>query len=144
MVIDGKPRSEFLNDLFVFIEFKLARFIATILFTLISAYILLTVLKGNLKFGMRFLFFMPIHTMKIRRTFINSFLFNSILIMLCTPAIIMFIVELFEAYLRLTSTVFVFSVLVKKMDFFKFFYEKKIFIYFYLFWSLMTFLYLMC
>lgn len=143
-MIDGKPRSEFLNDLFVFIEFNLARFIATILFTLISAYILLTVMKGNLKFGLRFLFFMPIHTMKIRRTFINSFLFNSLLIMLCTPAIMMFIVELFEAYLRLTSTVFVFTVLVKKMDFFKFFYENKIFIYIYLFWSLMTFLYLMC
>jgi len=42
---------------------------------------------------------MPIHPMKVGRTFMNSFLFNLMLVMLAVPAIVHFIVEIFEAYL---------------------------------------------
>lgn len=140
---DGNPYNEFLNDLFVFLEFKIARFISTILFALISLYILLTVLKGNIKFGLRFLFFFPIHPMKEGRTYVNSFLFNMFMLLLCTPAIMHFIIELFEAYMRLTSGAFIFTVLVRKMKFFKWFYENKVFFYLYLIWALLTFIYLM-
>lgn len=122
----------------------MARFISSIFFCMIALYVLATVLKGNLKFGMRFLLFMPIHTMKKGRTFMNSFLFNLFLILLATPAVIHFIVELFEAYMRMTSGVFIFSTLVKKMKFFKWFYESKFFFYVYLFFALMTLIYLLC
>ena len=70
-------------------------------------------LKGNLKFGFRILFFIPIHVMKVGRTFMNTFLFNLFLLMLCTPAIIHFMVELFESYMRLSSGVFIFTVFVR-------------------------------
>ena len=122
---NGNPYNEFLNDLFVFLEFKIARFVSTILFALIALYILLTVLKGNFKFGLRILFFMPIHPMKKGRTYINSFLFNLFLLLLCAPAIMHFIVELFEAYMRLTSGAFIFTVMVRRMKFFKWFFEKN-------------------
>lgn len=93
------PHSEFLNDVFVFFEFSIARFVSSIAFASISVYILITVVKGTLKFGLRFLLFMPIHPMKVGRTFMNSFLFNLMLVMLAVPAIVHFIVEIFEAYL---------------------------------------------
>ena len=141
---DGNPYNEFLNDLFVFLEFKIARFVSTILFAVISLYVLLTVLKGNIKFGLRILFFMPIHPMKTGRTYINSFLFNLFLLLLCAPAIMHFIIELFEAYMRLTSGAFIFTIMVRRMKFFKWFYENKVFFYAYLIWAFLTFVYLMC
>lgn len=144
IVIDGRPQSEFLNDLFVFLEFKLARFISTIVFTGLILYVLFFVLKGNIKFGLRFLLCIPIHTMKVGRTFINSFLFNLMLVMLCTPAIIHFMIELLDAYMRLSSGAFIFTFLVKKMKFFSWFYENKVFYYVFLIFGLLTFVYLMC
>ena len=141
---DGNPYNEFLNDLFVFFEFKIARFVSTILFAIICLYILLTVIKGNFKFGLRILFFMTVHPMKKGRTYINSFLFNMFLLLLCAPAVMHFIIELFEAYMRLTTGSFIFTVMVRRMKFFKWFYENKVFFYIYLIWALLTFIYLMC
>ncbi len=144
IIIDGKPKSEFLNDLFIWVEFNLARVFSTALLTGLSVYMLLTVMKGNIKFGMRFLLFIPIHEMKVGRTYINSFLFNLAFFMLCTPAIVHFIVDLLEAYVRASSSAFLFTVLIRRMSFFSFFYKNKIFLYVYLFWGLITFIYLMC
>jgi len=101
-------------------------------------------LKGNVKFGLRILLFMPIHVMKKGRTWINTFLFNLMLVMLCAPAILHFMIELFESYMRLTSGVFIFTVFVKRMKFFKWFYENKIFFYLFLLWGLCTTVYLLC
>ena len=142
--VDGNPKSEFLNDLMEFFEFNLARFVSTFIFAGLTFYILLMTLKGNIKFGLRILFFMPIHVMKLGRTYINTFLFNVLLIMICTPAIIHFMIELFESYMRLTSGVFIFTVLIRRMKFFRYFYEKKVFFYLFLLWGLLTFVYLMC
>lgn len=144
IVINGNPQSEFLNDFFVFLEFKLARFISTIVFTGLILYVLFFVLKGNIKFGLRFLLCIPIHTMKRGRTFINSFLFNLMLVMLCTPAIIHFMIDLLEAYMRLSSGSFIFTFLVKKMKFFSWFYENNVFYIVFLIFGLLTFIYLMC
>lgn len=138
------PHSEFLNDVFVFFEFSIARFVSSIAFASISVYILITVVKGTLKFGLRFLLFMPIHPMKVGRTFMNSFLFNLMLVMLAVPAIVHFIVEIFEAYLWGTSASFIFATLVRKMKWFKWFYESKVFFYAYLAFALITLLYLLC
>lgn len=137
------PHSEFLNDIFVFFEFSMARFISSILFSSIAIYILSTVVKGTIKYGLRFLLFMPIHPMKVGRTFMNSFLFNLFLLMLSTPAIVHFIVDIFEAYLRGTSISFIFTSLVKRMSFFKWFYESKFFYYIYLIMAGLTLIYLL-
>ena len=101
-------------------------------------------LKGNIKFGMRKLLFMPIHVMKVGRTYINTFLFNLLLVMLCTPAIVHFMIELFESYMRLSSGVLIFTVIVRRMKFFRFFYKNNVFFYIFLFWSICTCVYLLC
>jgi LMBR1 domain-containing protein 1 len=144
IIIDGIPKSEFLNDFFVFLEFKIARFVSTIFLAAFAIYVLFFVLKGNIKFGLRILLCIPIHTMKVGRTFINGFLFNLMLVMVCTPAILHFVIELLEAYMRLSSGAFIFTFLVKNMKFFRWFYEYKVFYYAFLVFSLLTFIYLMC
>ena len=122
----------------------MARFISSIFFSIIAIYILATVIKGALKFGLRFIFCMSIHPMNLGRTFMNSFLFNLFLIMLTIPAVIHFIVELFEGYMRGTSIAFIFTELINKMKWFKWFYESKIFFYIYLGIALLTLIYLLC
>lgn len=126
----------------MFFEFSIARFISSLFFCVLVIYILATVVKGNIKFGLRFLFFMPIHPMKVGRTYINSFLFNLFLVLLCTPAVIHFIIVLFESYMRLTSGVFLFTILVQRMKFFSWFYTNKVFLYAYLIWAFLAFIYL--
>lgn len=140
---DNIPHNEFLNDLFVFFEFTLARFISSIAFTALAVYILITVVKGNFKFGMRFMLVVPFHPMKVGRTFMNSILVNLFLIMLATPAVLHFIIELFEAYMRLTTGAFIFATLVENMKFFKWFYQSKFFFYVYLAFALLTLIYLL-
>lgn len=143
IVIDGKPHNEFLNDLMVFFEFTIARFISSILFSLLVVYVLATVVKGNFKFGMRFLLLMPIHPMKVGRTFMNSFLFNLFMILSATPPILHFICILFSAYMRLTSTAFIFTILIQKQKFFKWFYNSNFFFYVYLGFALLTLIYML-
>lgn len=122
----------------------MARFISSIFFSAIAMYILATVVKGALKFGLRFLFCMSIHPMQVGRTFMNSFLFNLFMIMITIPAIIHFIVELFEAYMRGTSIAFLFTELINKMNWFKWFYKTKFFFYVYLGFALLSLIYLLC
>lgn len=142
--INGQPVSEFLNRIFIFLEFKLARFISTIVFAALCVYILLCVIKGNVKFGLRLFFIIKIHPMKMGRTFMNSFLFNLIFVLLCVPAVMHFILVMFQNYMRLSSAAFLFTGLLQKMKFFEFFWEHKVFIYIFLGWTVLTFLYLLC
>lgn len=143
IIIKGNPVSEFLNGVFKFLEFTIARFISTIAFAALCIYLLLCVLKGNIKFGLRLFFIIRIHPMKLGRTFVNTFLFNVIFVLLCVPAMMHFIIELFQSYMRLTSSAFLFTGLMERMKFFKFFWSKKIFLYAFLIWSVLTFFFLL-
>ena len=144
IVVKGKPASEFLNKAFVWLEFSVARFISTILFAALSIYLLFCVIKGNIKFGLRLFFLIKIHPMKLRQTYMNSFLFNLSLILLCVPAIIHFQIMMFRSYMNLTSGAFLFTTVLQRMKFFKWFYDSKFFFYAFLAWSVLTFIYLSC
>jgi LMBR1 domain-containing protein 1 len=142
--VNGKPASEMLNKVFIWLEFSVARFISTILFAALTIYMLFCVIKGNIKFGLRLFFVMKIHPMKVRGTYMNSFLFNLSMILLCVPPIIHFQIEMFKVYMNMTSGAFLFTTLLTRMKFFKWFYESKFFFYAFLVWSLLTFIYLAC
>ena len=133
-----------LNKVFIWLEFSVARFISTIFFAALTIYMLFCVIKGNIKFGLRLFFIMKIHPMKVRNTYMNSFLFNLNMILLCVPPIIHFQIEMFKVYMNLTSGAFLFSTLMTRMKFFKWFYDSKFFFYAFLVWSLLTFIYLAC
>ena len=141
---DGEPLNRFLNDFLVWVEFDIARFFSTLILLLIGVDLLFCTLKGNVKFGLRiFILFGTIHKIKLRETFMNTFLFNLGLVLLATPVILHFQMDIFAYYLTNRTYAFFFVEVFRNMDFFKFFYDKKIFYYALLIWSLLAFVYLM-
>ncbi len=78
----------------------------------------------------------------------NSFLFNIMILMMCTRAICHFLSEAFSNYMRLTKMNLLFSVMIKNISFFKFFFRNNIFVWILLvavaqqFWTAITLLYL--
>lgn len=58
----------------------------------------------------------------------NSFLFNIMILMMCTLAICHFLSEAFSNYMRLTKMNLLFSVMIKNISFFKFFFRNNIFV----------------
>ena len=143
IIKDKKPLTGFLNDFFVWLEFSIARFVSTIFVTFFTVYILCCVIKGNIKFGLRLFFLIKVHPMKVGRTYMNSFLFNGILILWATPSVIHFQVILFQSYLFNTQSAFLFTFIIQKMKFFVWFYDSKFFIYFFVAWVGITFIYLL-
>jgi hypothetical protein len=82
-----------------------------------SLYLLFCVVAGNFKFGMRFLC-ITLHPMKINGTYMNSFLFNLILILLCTFPVIDFCTAAFAGYARFSSIYQFFGVQMQHLIFF--------------------------
>lgn len=143
VIVNGKPLTPCLNSVFVWLEYSIARFVSTIFFVLFSLYLMGCVIKGNIKFGLRLFFLIKIHPMKQGRTYMNSFIFNGILILFCVPAVIHFQVILLQSYMQLTTSVFLFTTIIQNMKFFKWFYQTKFFIYAFVAWTGVTFLYLL-
>jgi LMBR1 domain-containing protein 1 len=82
-----------------------------------SLYLLFCVVAGNFKFGMRFLC-ITLHPMKINGTYMNSFMFNLILILLSTFPVIEFCAEAFAGYARFSNIYQFFGVQMKYLIFF--------------------------
>lgn len=55
-------------------------------YALFAFYLLMCIMKGNFKFGLRVFVIFPIHPMKIGATMLNSFLFNVGLIIIAAVA----------------------------------------------------------
>lgn len=140
---NGKPLTPFLNTVFIWLEFSVARFISTIFFAFLSLYMLCCVIKGNIKFGLRLFFLIKIHPMKLGRTYMNSFIFNSILVLFCVPPLIHFQTICFQTYMTMTSSAFLFLTIVQNMKFFKWFFQTKFFIYCFVAWAGITLIYLL-
>lgn len=130
LCFDGVPVHPFLNKLLILIEEKIGGFFATFAFAGLAMYLLLCVIKGNFKMGLRlFIFFLPIHPMKVNGTWMNSFLFNVLLIMLTAVSCVQFCSSAFSLYTRLTTVELLFGMQIKYLRFYKYFYEYNIFIY---------------
>merc|ERR1711988_1916401 len=91
-------------------------------------YLLFCLLKGNMKFGVRF-FCMPIHPMRVGATMINSMLFNVWLLQLCSFSLIQFCWRAFRSYARFTSADMIFGQQVQYLEGLGWFFRKNIFIY---------------
>ncbi len=123
----GVPLTLFLNGYFIWFDSWFPLF-GTISVAVFAMYLLIAVMKGTFKFGMRF-FLLPIHPMKPGGTYMNSFLFNLILILLCTIPVCQFCLLAFRDYARLTDIDVIFTGQITYMDGFKFFYQYNVFIY---------------
>lgn len=121
------PQSNFLNSYFIQFDSWFPLF-GTLSFAIFSLYLLLCVIAGNFKFGVRLVCF-TLHPMKINGTYMNSFLFNVILLLICTFPIVDFCTTAFAGYARFTSIYQFFGVQLKYLVFFQYFYANSVFIY---------------
>jgi len=92
----GFPSSPFLNKVLTDLEESGVNFLGTAIFAFLSLYLLWCVQKGNIKFGLRIPFFFTIHPMKRDETWMNSFLFNVNLVLICSVSVCQFCTKAFS------------------------------------------------
>lgn len=141
-VYPDPPLAPFLNNYFKFFDgfFPLFGVLSVALFVV---YLLLAAVKGCFKFGIRFMF-MQIHPMKPGKTYMSSFMFNIGLVLLCALPVVQFAQEAFADYAAFAEIRQIFGVQIQNLQFFTFFWTKKIFIYVFMGFSVLTGLYLCC
>lgn len=143
IIINNRPADYFLSRMLWWLEYKIARFVSTIVLSAIGFYLVFCIMKGNVKFGFRFLFLIKIHPMKLGRTYMNSFLFNAALVMCAVVACAHFMTMIFSNYMRLTSGYTIYGVLLTNLRFLRYFWAYKIFLYAILVMVVVTFLYML-
>lgn len=121
-----KPINGFLNHYFIQFDtwFPLFGVMSVAIF---GMYLLLCVVSGCFKIGMRF-FCITLHPMIPNGTYMNSFLFNVGLIVLCTLPVVQFCTMAFADYARYSSINVILSVEVKHLKWFDRFFANNSFI----------------
>ena len=107
-------------------------------------YLLIATVKGNFKFGLRIMILGAIHPMKKDKTYMNSILFNVMLVMLTSVSVIQFSIRAFGEYTSLTDADIIFNTQIKYLTFYRFFFNYNIFEYGMLIIALISFVYLIC
>lgn len=111
-------------------------------YAFLSLYMLLCTIVGCFKIGLRFLC-MSIHPMKQNGTFVNSFLFNLGIMLICTIPVIHFCTYAFSGYTKNTDSFLIFIVQIENLEFFGYFQKLKVFTYIIFVSACVSFLYLM-
>ena len=93
---DDFPSSPFLNKVLTDLEESGVNFLGTAIFAFLSLYLLWCVQKGNIKFGLRIPFIFTVHPMKRDETWMNSFLFNINLVLICSVSVCQFCTKAFS------------------------------------------------
>jgi len=135
------PVSPFLNAYFVALD-RVFPLFGTLTYAIFSVYLLLCVIKGNIKFGLR-VFIFQIHPMRIGATMMNSLLFNTELILLCSVAVVHFCQENFSLYTRLTDIDMLLGVQVENLRVLEAFYRNNVFLYVFNILALLSFIWLL-
>lgn len=125
----GRPGNPFLARMYIFFNDHDLAFLSFLIFSILSLYLLLCVIKGNFKFGVRILCCWEIFPMKKDGTYMNAFLFNVTLILLASCSITQFCADCLEDYVAFTDVNTIFNVQIRHLKFFKYFYKYHIFQY---------------
>ena len=133
LIVNGRPVHPFLNNFLESLENSSASVLATILFAFIGYYLMIAAVKGNVRVGMRLLCF-TFYPLLPNETFVNSFIFNAILMNIWMFSLVQFMTDLFKEYIRQTSISMIFSVQIKNMYFYQWFLRYNVFIYLITIW----------
>ena len=121
------PLTPFLNDLFVALDGTFGLF-GTAAFALFCFYLIMCVIKGNVKLGLRLLIF-AVYPMKLGGTLMSSFLFNVNLIMLSSIAVIQFCSRAFDGYAAETAVSEIFGGEIENLRGLGVLFEYQVFLY---------------
>jgi len=126
MITQPEPFHPFLNNLVIALD-EAWGFLGTIVYGLLSFYLLICCIKGNFKFGLRLFFLFPIHPMRVGETMMNAFLFNVGLILICSVSVTQFCAMAFSNYTSLTAINALFDTSVRNLKVLKYFWLVYIF-----------------
>mmetsp|Transcript_47260 Transcript_47260/g.151692 ORF Transcript_47260/g.151692 Transcript_47260/m.151692 type:complete len:557 (-) Transcript_47260:49-1719(-) len=138
----GRPAFLCLNLLLALFDHPGLYPVGVSIFAAISLYLLVCVVKGCLKFGMRFFFIFSIHPMRFKATPLSSILFNVEMVLIASPAVVQLTMQGFRDYARLTDADALFAAQVRYMKFFGLFYKYSVFLYLLLACALLALIYL--
>jgi LMBR1 domain-containing protein 1 len=110
-------------------------------YAFLSLYLLLCTIVGCFKIGLRFLC-ISIHPMKQNGTYVNSFLFNLGIMLICTIPVVHFCTYAFAGYTKNTDSFQIFVVQIENLEFFGYFQKLKVFTYIIFVSACVSFLYL--
>ena len=142
--IDGVPLFGFLNVPLVKLCDANLSFLSILIFVVMTFYLLICTVKGNFKFGLRIMILGQIHPMKKDNTYMNSILFNVLLVMLTSVSVIQFSIKAFGEYTSMTDADIIFNTQIKYLTFYSFFFQYNIFEYIMLGIALISLIYLIC
>lgn len=142
-ILPKEPFHPFLNDLFIGAESFIPGFplLGVSFFAVWSYYLLWACIKGNFKLGVRF-FIWKIYPMEVNNTMMNSFLFNTWILLVCSVPAIQFCATAFPVYTRYTAVDLMFGTQIYYLQFFKYFFANNVFVIVMLSLSFLTTLYL--
>lgn len=138
-----RPLLPWFNELLIYMEEHNAGFVGTFIFAYLCLYMLWSVQKGNIKFGIRLPFCCRFHPMKENETWMNSFLFNVILLSIASVGVIQLCISSFPTYTRNTEIYMIFGVQINYMRFYNAFYKNNVFHIAFVAWSLLSLIFLL-
>jgi len=114
----------------------------TLLYAVFSFYLLACCIKGEFKVGITIPFF-ELHPMKFGATYINSFLFNVLLVLWCSVAVVHFCAQAFNQYANFTTISLLFGNQIQNLQYISIMWQQKIFLYIMVGFSLLSLIYLL-
>lgn len=95
--------SNFFNNMVMSFESENAMFISVFIIFGLSFYMLMATMKGTFKVGVKIPYLISFHLMIPDETLMNSFIFNVILILICSVSITHFISVCFKPFSRFSQ-----------------------------------------
>lgn len=140
--MDGQARFSFLDPLLLSLSEGSISFLATGIYSLMVLYLQGCAVKGNIIFGLRIPFILNFHPMKKDRTFLNSFLFNVSMMMLCSIATTELTIITFPTYLQNSFLGTLFIDQIFKLPMFGWLFSNRIFMYAFCIIEIITFIFM--
>ncbi len=138
-VFPDPPASSFLNEFFKAMDSAWG-LLGTTSFALFCFYLIMCVVKGNVKVGFRLLLF-TVYPMKLGGTLMSSFLFNVNLIMLSAVAVIQFCARAFDGYAAETSVSEIFGGEIENLRGLGILFKEQVFLYCFFACAMMSLMY---
>lgn len=85
--LNGTQAFQFLDGAFASMNEGTTGFIASILYGFLVIYMLICLIKGNVIFGIKIPYVMSIHPLEVNKTYLNSLLFNTSIMLLTSLSI---------------------------------------------------------
>lgn len=126
IIIYANNQNSFLSNYLISFDSWFPMF-GNISYGIFSVYLLFATVKGCFKIGMKAVC-IKIHPMVPGKTFVNSFLFNVAIILVCTIPVVQLCAAGFENYARFSDVHHIFDIQIKYMEFYSLFYTKHVFI----------------